>query len=76
MPKKIAPLSLPQQGYLVKLWNRPQHTGTINMTVTAKALARKGYVEKAPGYVHWFNPVYKLTQAGIRFNQTGKQIGE
>ena len=76
MPKQvIARLSSSQQAALVRLFNRPNYTGTI-LRVTGEALVRRGYVARHRDWSAWAWPGYTLTQAGIRYNQNGKLIGE
>lgn len=72
-------LSHRQRNMLLKLWRMPQYTGVVHQ-VTGDALKVAGYVEHAGSTRlaragRWKHH-YRLTQAGIRFNQTGKEIGE
>jgi hypothetical protein len=74
MPRTEKELTLHQKGRLVWLFNRPNKQGVLTRE-TGESLRRKGYVYPI-GSNGFGNQVYKLELAGIRYCQTGKQIGE
>lgn len=84
MPAKVTAtkaLSLHQRGRLLFIFNRPNRRGYLP-EVTGDALHAKGYVIPVQTYVENTprrkirRTVYGLTQAGLRYCQTGKVIGE
>lgn len=80
MPEQVKrrALTRPQEAVLIALFKapNPMRIGLVRHTVTAVALLRKGYIRHVYTHRESGHPLYGLTQAGIRYNQTGKEIGE
>lgn len=68
-------LTLSQKGLLMKLWNKPSYQAPVNecRQVSALSLAHHGYIETVR---IGDQLMYGLAFPGIRYCQTGKQIGE